>query len=213
MGYGIAVGETLEDEITASAASPVDEHGRLHVCGTRLCDSAGEPVQLRGMSTHGLQWFSQCVGDASLDALAYDWGADVVRLSMYIQEDGYETDPEGFTARMHDLIDDATARGLYVIVDWHMLTPGDPHYNLDRAKTFFAEIAAEHGDQNNLFYEVANEPNGVSWAEIKSYHEQIIPVIRQHDSDGVVLLGTADWSSLGVSGGTDEQEVIDDPVD
>ncbi|WP_199044675.1 cellulase family glycosylhydrolase, partial [Glycomyces salinus] len=42
---------------------------------------------------------------------------------------------------------------------------------------------------------------------------QIIPVIRQHDSDGVVLLGTADWSSLGVSGGTDEQEVIDDPVD
>ncbi|WP_372451699.1 glycoside hydrolase family 5 protein, partial [Glycomyces salinus] len=209
----MAVGETLEDEITASAASPVDEHGRLHVCGTRLCDSAGEPVQLRGMSTHGLQWFSQCVGDASLDALAYDWGADVVRLSMYIQEDGYETDPEGFTARMHDLIDDATARGLYVIVDWHMLTPGDPHYNLDRAKTFFAEIAAEHGDQNNLFYEVANEPNGVSWAEIKSYHEQIIPVIRQHDSDGVVLLGTADWSSLGVSGGTDEQEVIDDPVD
>lgn len=214
LGYGIASGQTSGEE-SAVAASPVDEHGRLHVCGTRLCDSSGEQVQLRGMSTHGLQWFSQCVGDASLDALAYDWGADVVRLSMYIQEGGYETDPEGFTAQMHDLIDEVTARGMYVIVDWHMLTPGDPHYNLERAKTFFAEIAAQHADKDNILYEVANEPNGddVTWSRIKSYHEQIIPVIRQHDSDGIVLLGTADWSSLGVSGGSSEQEVVDDPVD
>ena len=215
LGYGAAAGEAAGEGPEAAAASPVEQHGALHVCGTRLCGSSGEPVQLRGMSTHGLQWYSQCVNDASLDALAYDWGADVVRLSMYIQEDGYETDPEGFTARMHELIDDVTDRGMYVIVDWHMLTPGDPHYNLERAQTFFAEIAAEHGDQDNILYEVANEPNGddVTWARIKSYHEQIIPVIRQYDSDAVILLGTADWSSLGLSGGTDEREVIDNPVE
>ncbi|MFC4338009.1 cellulase family glycosylhydrolase [Salininema proteolyticum] len=213
LGHGIAVGGVPDDEPATAAASPVAEHGRLDVCGTKLCDSAGTPVQLRGMSTHGLQWFSQCVNDASLDALATDWRADIVRLSMYIQEGGYEDDPAGFTERMHGLIDDATARGMYVIVDWHMLDPGDPHYNLEAAKTFFGEIAAEHGGQDNIFYEVANEPNGVEWPRIKSYHEEIIPVIRRHDSDGVILLGTADWSSLGVSGGSDEQEVVDDPVD
>ncbi|SDK89547.1 endoglucanase [Glycomyces sambucus] len=217
LGIGAASGEQNDgpgtaDGQVAAAATPTAEHGQLSVCGTTLCDESGNPVQLRGMSTHGLQWYSQCVNDASLDALAYDWGADIVRLSMYIQEGGYETDPEGFTQRMHDLIDEVTARGQYVIVDWHMLSPGDPHFNLARAKTFFAEIASEHGDQDNIFYEVANEPSGVAWSRIKSYHEQIIPVIRQYDQDGIILLGTPDWSSLGLSGGSNEQEVIDNQV-
>ncbi|MEU6860713.1 glycoside hydrolase family 5 protein [Glycomyces sp. NPDC046736] len=199
--------DTTAEAPVAQAAPPA-----LHVCGTTLCDPSGNEVQLRGMSTHGLQWYSQCVNDASLDALAYDWGADVVRLSMYIQEGGYETDPAGFTSRMHNLIEEVTERGQYVIVDWHMLSPGDPNYNLERAKTFFTEIAAAHGDKGNVFYEVANEPNGVSWSSIKSYHEQIIPVIRAQDPDGVILLGTPDWSSLGLSGSTNEQEVISNQV-
>ncbi|MCD0446808.1 cellulase family glycosylhydrolase [Glycomyces sp. A-F 0318] len=215
LGVNAASGDPADDDPApaAESAAPAAQHGQLSVCGTRLCDASGDHVQLRGMSTHGLQWYSQCLNDASLDALAYDWGADVVRLSMYIQEDGYETDPAGFTARMHELIDEVTARGQYVIVDWHMLTPGDPHYNLERAETFFTEIAREHGDQDNIFYEVANEPNGVSWSRIKSYHEAIIPVIRQYDDDGIILLGTPHWSSLGLSDGSNEQEVINDQVD
>ena len=208
LGAGIASGDPA-----APAEASATRHGQLHVCGTTLCNASGEAVQLRGMSTHGLQWYSQCVNDDSLDALAHDWGADIVRLSMYIEEGGYETDPAGYTAMMHDLIDEVTARGMYVIVDWHMLTPGDPFHNLERAKTFFTEIAREHGHQDNIFYEVANEPSEVEWNRIKSYHEEIIPVIRQHDEDGVILLGTADWSSFGVSDGSDEQEVIDDPVE
>ncbi|PRY59718.1 glycoside hydrolase family 5 protein [Glycomyces artemisiae] len=217
LGIGAASGDDHDDPATdpgtEAVAGPAAEHGQLSVCGTTLCDAAGNPVQLRGMSTHGLQWYSQCLNDASLDALAYDWEADIVRLSMYIQEDGYETDPAGFTARMHELIDEVTARGQYVIVDWHMLDPGDPNYNLERAETFFAEIAREHGDQDNLFYEVANEPNGVAWSAIKSYHESIIPVIRQYDDDAVIILGTPDWSSLGLSGDGGPQDVIDDQVD
>ena len=45
------------------------------------------------MSTHGLQWFPACYNDASLDALANDWKADVLRIAMYVQEGGYETNP------------------------------------------------------------------------------------------------------------------------
>jgi len=40
----------------------------------------------------------------------------------------------------------------------------------------------------------------VNWNAIKSYADQIIPVIRAQDSDGVVLVGTEDWSSFGASG-------------
>jgi len=101
------------------------------------------------MSTHGLQWYNQCLNAGSLDALAQDWKADVLRISMYIQEGGYETNPRLFTDRVHNLIEQATARGMYAIVDWHMLDPGDPNYNLSRAKTFFTEIAQRHKDKKN----------------------------------------------------------------
>ncbi|MFV2108876.1 cellulase family glycosylhydrolase [Micromonospora sp. LOL_015] len=195
-----------------TGTTPVAINGQLRVCGVNLCNQHGRPIQLRGMSTHGLQWYAHCLDDTSLDTLATDWRADVLRISMYIQEDGYETDPRGFTDRVHGLIDEATARGMYAIVDWHLLTPGDPNYNLDRARTFFAEIAQRHAGKPNVLYEIANEPNGVDWAGIKIYAEQVIPVIRAADPDGVVLVGTRAWSSLGVSEGGSEAEVIANPV-
>src|SRR5829696_93478 len=94
-------------------STPVAINGQLHVCGLKLCNQYNKPIQLRGMSTHGLQWYPQCVNNASLDALATDWNADVIRLSMYIQEGGYETNPRKFTDLMHALIEAATARGMY----------------------------------------------------------------------------------------------------
>ncbi|MEU9861120.1 cellulase family glycosylhydrolase [Streptomyces sp. NPDC047971] len=207
------------DHLTVDTAAPVVDtpaavNGRLRVCGTKLCNQYGKPVQLRGMSSHGTQWYSQCLTGGSLDALAKDWKADVLRVSTYVQEDGWETDPVRFTNLAHSLIDQASARGMYVIVDWHMLTPGDPHANLANARKFFTDIATRHKDRNNILYEVANEPNGdsVTWSRIKSYHEQIIPVIRNIDGDAPILLGTRAWSSLGVSNGGDETEVVNNPV-
>ena len=191
--------------------TPAAANGQLRVCGVKLCNDSREAVQLRGMSTHGLQWYSQCLNDASLDTLA-GWGADVLRISMYIQEGGYETDPEGFTNQVSALIDEATERGMYALVDWHMLDPGDPNYNLDRAKTFFTEIAKRHNDKTNLLYEIANEPSGVDWSTIKGYAEELIPVIRAVDPETPIIVGTRAWSSFGVSDGADESEVVDNPV-
>ncbi|MER6624202.1 cellulase family glycosylhydrolase [Streptomyces sp. NPDC000931] len=211
---GVAcTGSVEEPPPTPGDGTPVDINGQLHVCGVHLCNQYDRPIQLRGMSTHGIQWFSQCYTDASLDALANDWRSDLLRISMYVQEDGYETDPAGFTRRVNGLVDMAEARGMYAVIDFHTLTPGDPNFNLDRAKTFFASVAARNAGKNNVIYEIANEPNGVSWAGIKSYAEQVIPVIRAADPDAVVIVGTRGWSSLGVSDGSSESEVVANPVD
>jgi endoglucanase len=199
-------------ENVGTTASFAATNGQLKVCGVKLCNKNRQAVQLRGMSTHGLQWYRQCVNDASLDALAGDWGASVMRISMYVQEGGYETDPAGYTNLVSSIIDKVTARGMYAIVDWHMLDPGDPHYNLARAKTFFSEIARRHNNKTNLLYEIANEPSGVSWSRIKSYAEQLIPTIRAIDPETPILVGTRAWSSLGVSDGANESEVVDNPV-
>ncbi|MFI5571513.1 cellulase family glycosylhydrolase [Streptomyces sp. NPDC051740] len=211
---GVAcTGSVEEPPPTPDDGTPVDINGQLHVCGVNLCNQHDRPIQLRGMSTHGIQWFSQCYNTASLDALAEDWRSDLLRIAMYVQEDGYETDPAGFTNRVNSLVDMAEARGMYAVIDFHTLTPGDPNFNLDRAKTFFASVAARNAGKNNVIYEIANEPNGVSWTAVKSYAEQVIPVIRAADPDAVVIVGTRGWSSLGVSDGSSESEVVDNPVD
>jgi endoglucanase len=197
------------------AQTPVQKNGQLRVIGTKLCNQYGNPIQLRGMSTHGIQWYGwgSCLTEASLDALAYDWGADVLRISMYVQEDGYETDPAGFTAQVNRLIEEATDRGMYALVDWHQLTPGDPNYNLSRAKTFFSAIANQHKNKNNIIYDICNEPNsGATWAKIKSYADQMIPFIRAIDNDAVICVGTHGWSTFGLSGDGSLQDVINNPL-
>jgi endoglucanase len=212
VGIGpVAVADPVADP-SATEATPVSTNGALHVCGVRLCNRFGQQVQLRGMSTHGIQWYANCVNAKSLDVLAKDWKADVLRVSMYVQEDGYASDPKKFTELVDDYIDLATARGLYVIVDWHILDPGDPKANLSRAKTFFTEIAKRHRTADNILYEIANEPSEVSWSRIRSYAEEMIPIIRAQDSDAVVLVGTRAWASLGVSEDADEREVVNNPV-
>ncbi|MFI5620530.1 glycoside hydrolase family 5 protein [Streptomyces sp. NPDC051567] len=213
----------------APAGSPVAINGQLKVCGTKLCNQFGKPIQLRGMSTHGIGWFPGCYNNGSLDVLANDWKADVLRVSMYVDavDNGYLKDPVKYTNQVHDLIEKATARGMYVIVDWHMLGDGndatlgdgDPWTHIAPAKKFFKEIAERHRSKNNLLFEIANEPNGknwqgnrVDWWTVKSYAEDLIPHIRQFDPDTPVLVGTPDWASFGLSGPTDESEVVNNPL-
>lgn len=199
---------------TTRSQTPVAKNGQLRVIGLKLCNQFGNPIQLRGMSTHGIQWYGwgSCLTEASLDALANDWGGDVLRISLYVQEGGYETDPAGFTAQVNRLIEEATERGMYALVDWHQLDPGDPNANLSRATTFFTAIANQHKNKNNIIYDICNEPNGVTWARIKQYADQIIPVIRNIDNDAVILCGTHGWASFGVSDGRSAQDIVSNPL-
>lgn len=202
-------------------ASPdfLKKNGQLHVCGLHLCNEQEVVVQLKGMSSHGIQWYGwagnrRCLTPESLDVLVDEFKATVIRVSLYVQEGGYETNPEKFTQEVNTIIAEASQRGLYVIVDWHILEPGDPNYNLERAKTFFHNIAISNQGRSNLLYEIANEPNKVHWNQIKSYADELIPWIRLYDSHTPILVGTPAWSSLGVSerdeGDTDD--IIANPV-
>ncbi len=88
------------------------------------------------MACNGTAW-GDCITDASLDALANDWEADILRISLYMQEGGYDTDPAGFTQMVSTIIDKVTARGMYAPVDWHhAYACSDPNANLAKAKHF-----------------------------------------------------------------------------
>lgn len=81
-----------------------------------------------------------------------------------------------------------------VIIDWHILSDGDPNKYLDDVAAFFDDISAACKDKNNVIYEICNEPNGVEWSRIREYAETIIPIIRNNDPDSVIVVGTPDWS-------------------
>ncbi len=175
--------------------TPFEINGVLQVDGTFLINNSGDPIQLRGMSTHGLQWFETCINANSLDVLAYEWGADILRLAIYVQEEGYETDPEHFLGLVDRHVDELMDRGLYALVDWHILNPGNPMSNVELAREFFEHVSATHGDKGHVLYDICNEPSGVSWSEIRSYAMEIIPIIRANDPDGIVIVGTPEWSA------------------
>lgn len=170
--------------------------GALHVEGTQLTDESGRPVQLRGISTHGLQWFPQYVNEDCFRELRQNWNANVIRLAMYTAEGGYcEGDKEALKELVKNGVEYAASQDLYVIVDWHVLTDMNPNKYKDEAKAFFEEIVPLYADYDNVLYEICNEPNGnTSWSDVKSYAEEIIPVIRTYDEDAVILVGTPTWS-------------------
>ena len=169
----------------------------LAVQGTQLVDSQGNPVQLRGISTHGLAWFPGYVNADCFAQLKEEWGIDVIRLAMYTAEyGGYCTggDKDGLKSLIRDGVQYATDCGLYVIIDWHILSDGNPNTYIEDAKAFFEEMSRDYADHTNVIYEICNEPNGgTSWSNVKSYAEQIIDVIRKNDEDGIILVGTPNW--------------------
>lgn len=74
---------------------------------------------------------------------------------------------------------------MYVIVDWHILSDGNPNSHKKEAKAFFKEMSKELKGYNNVIYEICNEPNnGTSWKEIKSYAKSVISTIREMIKSG-----------------------------
>nr|ABA42185.1 beta-glucanase [uncultured bacterium] len=194
--------QTLESENPVIAAAPADSplatYGELHVEGTALASADGTPVQLRGVSTHGLAWFPQYVNSDAFKTLRDDWNVDCVRLALYTAEyGGYAEggDQQALKDLVHAGVDAATDLGLYVIIDWHVLHDLSPLTYMDQAKAFFAEMSAAYADHPNVLYEICNEPNGdTSWADVKGYAEQVIPIIRTNAPNAVVIVGTSEWS-------------------
>ena len=186
------------EALSVDASTPYGQHGALHVENGKLTDADGNTVQLYGMSTHGIAWFPQYINYDSFRTLRDDWNTNCIRLAMYTAEyGGYCAggDKEQLKQLVRDGVSYATELGMYVIVDWHILSDCDPNQNKDEAIAFFREMAEVFADNDNVLYEICNEPNGgTSWDSIKSYAEEVIPVIRAQKPDAVILVGTPTWS-------------------
>ncbi len=183
--------------------SAVATYGKLMVQNGKLCDQNGNMVQLRGMSTHGVQWFSNIYVDpTAISTLVDKWNINVLRVAMYVQESGYATNAVKSEAEWNTYIDSVSSlcaqKGIYCIIDWHILTPGDPlaTCNYKDALSFWNYMSKKHAGDAHVLYEICNEPNGsdVSWPRVREYGRKIISEIRKNDPNTVTLVGTPVWS-------------------
>ena len=184
----------------------VSENGWLQVKGTQLCNAAGENVVLRGMSSHGLHWYPQYTNAQSIRNTAA-YGANLFRVAMYTGEGGYLSDPAAVKKQLIAAVDAAIAADLYVIIDWHILSDGNPSAHTQEAAAFFREMTKRYGDNPAVLYEICNEPNGgVTWSrDVKPYAETVIAAIRENAPKSVILVGSPTWSQ-------DIHEAAKDPL-
>ncbi|URZ17610.1 cellulase family glycosylhydrolase [Clostridium felsineum] len=182
-------------KIKASGLTPVEKNGQLRVSGSKLLNSSGEPIQLKGMSSFGIQYSPQFVNYDAMKYLRDNWGMNVFRVAMYTDGDGgYIFNKAACKAKVESAINDAQKLGIYVIVDWHMFN--NPQTDKSQSKEFFNEISSEYKNSPNVIYEIANEPCGdVTWSrDVKPYANEVIPVIRANSPNSIVIVGSPSWS-------------------
>lgn len=183
------------------SAQPVKEHGQLKVTGTQLTDVKGNDVVLHGMSFGWHNWWPRFYNAGAVNELVTNWNCTVIRAAMGIEPgEGYLKNRENSIALIKNVIDASIKADVYVIIDWH-----DHNIHQQQAVDFFSMIAREYGKYPHIIYEIFNEPDHETWAEVKAYSEAVIKAIRANDPDNIILVGSPHWSQ-------DLHLAADDPI-
>jgi len=197
-----------------NAASFTSTHGKLSVSGGKILDKNSQEVVLRGMSFYwyngpwdGWQPGNSFYTSSNVSALANNWNVSVVRAAI----GNVQQSPSEALAKAKDMIKWADDAGIYVIIDNHSHIAHRPAHST-AAQNFFRDVSA-YVKQNNythVLYEIYNEPvcdwdqannndcasnQKTTWAQIKSYAQTVINVIRANDADGLIIVGTPGFSS------------------
>ncbi|MDR0829196.1 MAG: glycoside hydrolase family 5 protein [Prevotellaceae bacterium] len=167
----------------------VGTHGFLAVKGTALVDKNGEPIVLRGVSFGWHNWWARFYNAQTVATLKNDWKANVVRAAIGVEPNGALLNNPALAYQcMMTVADAAIDNDMYVIIDFHA-----HNINLDAAKSFFTQTAARYKNSPNVIYEIYNEPDYETWAEVKSYSVEIIKTIREIAPKSVIIVGSPHW--------------------
>ena len=210
-GEGTSGGElkyTLTGQLkdTPYADTPVGKHGRLHLAKVDgygnapvIVDQYGKPFQMRGASTHGVQWFPEYINKGAMQTLRDEWGVNLLRMACYVtQYNGYTNGGQSLIdSKIVEGVQAAKELGMYVIVDWH-IHEENPHTTKTVAEQFFKKYATLYKDYDNVIFEICNEPTGVQWYtggnDLYSYCKDIAGIIRDCGSKALIVCGTNNWS-------------------
>ena len=183
----------------------------LNVSGNKILNSAGQPVQLKGVSIADPEvldlktWERPNVSARGIASLATDtFNAKVIRLPILPGNPAYPN--EGFFSATNGwdkyfnnhilpVVTDLTNKGVYVIIDLHYVSDYSALY--PQVESFWKYMAPKFANNPYVFYEIFNEPIlPDNWATWKSTIAQpIVNLIRTYAPNNLILVGGPYWSS------------------
>lgn len=129
-------------------------------------------------------------------------GCDVIRLpiNLHFMTDGapaYVLDPL-FLSFLNEAVNWAEELGMHLILDNHTFDPADdtdPNIGEVLEKVWI-QMATHFKDRSELiYYEVLNEPHGISDVLWNNIQQNIVTAIRNIDTKHTIVIGPASWNS------------------
>ena len=142
-------------------------------------------------------------------------GCDVVRLPIKLHSmtggaPEYKID-DLFLLFLDTTLDIAEDVGISLIIDNHTFDPAvetDPGIEKPLIKVW-AQLARRYRNRSSyIYYEILNEPHGISSAKWGKIQGRVIETIREYDETHTIIVGPADWNSYR---SLDKLPVYDDP--
>jgi endoglucanase len=185
------------------AANFTTTNGKLSVSGGKILNKNNQEIVLRGMSLYWYNgpWNGDQPGNKFytsnvVSGLANNWGTSVVRAAI----------GDKSVSMAKNMMDWANTAGIYVIIDNHS---HGAHNETQSVQNFFRDVSAHVRDNNytHVLYEIYNEPvcndgstntgscTMTTWAQIKTFAQSVITTIRNNDPDGLIIVGTPNYSS------------------
>ena len=149
----------------------------LHIEGTKVLNSEGEEVLLRGVNVPSLEWNATGEGRVleTVRIAIDDWNSNVVRIPL--AQDrwfGHAPEQSGDGDAYRNIVDEivklGSDRGVYVILDLHWSNAGQWGQNIGQhhmpdqhSLAFWKDVAARYKNNPAVIFDLFNETHGVSW--------------------------------------------------
>lgn len=115
-----------------------------------------------------------------------------------LAEAPYSIDPV-FFARVDWAVDNATRRGLNIVVNMHHYEDlmKKPKEHQQRFVALWRQIGARYADRpHSVLLEICNEPNGMSAAFWNTFMLDALAAVRESNPTRIVVIGGTDWNSV-----------------
>lgn len=149
----------------------------LKVVGTKILNSKGEAVRLRGVNCASMEWTSDGQGHIvqSVQAAIEGWKANIIRLPLsqdrwFGKAPEQKDDGKAYRALIRAVVDLCAARGCYIMLDLHWSNTNDAGKNIGQhsmpdlnSLAFWKDFAPVYANHPAVLFDLYNEPHDVSW--------------------------------------------------
>ena len=205
--------------------APAVAPGGYYTNGAQVCTAAGQPHVFQGVDRPSLEWSSMGENISSDDFSAMaGWHANVVRIALN-QDFWLSTaalNDGNYSYQIDQAIFFAESAGLDVILDLHWSDRGDSTVTTlggtnDTAGSstqqqmadansvvFWSQVADKYKGDGHVFFELYNEPNGISWdvwlngGTVAGFTavgmQKLYDTVRATGAQNLVIAGGTSWA-------------------